>query len=191
MKGQLNECRNQNHNLKDEKRILEKQFDDSKSIVNEFKGLKTQMQECQNSNGHLVEERNKIVNHYENEIHSLNEKMSECRERIEHLLEEKVFYDSSTKTENMFCKLVVLLINSAFPFFLVVVFREEIGTEIFQWRRGRSPSTVSEIIILVTSWCSLTILVNFLNTTVELSIIFSCSVIIFLSMALKLYDDHS
>ena len=42
LKGQLNECRNQNHHLKDEKRMFEKLFDDSKQILNEFKGLKKQ-----------------------------------------------------------------------------------------------------------------------------------------------------
>ena len=189
LKGQLNECRNQNHHLKDEKRMFEKQFDDNKQILNEFKDVKKQIQDCRNSNDNLVEERNKIVHHYENEIHSSNEKMSECRERIEHLLEEKVFYDSTTKTENMFCKIVVLILNSAFPAFLVMVFREEIGTNIFQWERRQNPGkTLSEFIILVTCWCLFTILFNFFNTTVEISPIFSCSILIFLSMAMKLCD---
>ena len=193
MKGQLNECRNQNHHLKDEKRMFEKQFDDNKQILNGFKDVKKQIQDCRNSNDNLVEERNKIVHHYENEIHSSNEKMSECRERIEHLLEEKVFYDSTTKTENMFCKIVVLILNSAFPAFLVMVLRDEIVTNInwnkFPWERRQNPgNTLSEFIILVTCWCLFTILFNFFNTTVEISPIFSCSILIFLSMAMKLCD---
>ena len=139
--------------VKDEKRTIELEY------------MKQQMQECQNSNNHLADEKNRIVEHYEDEINASNEKMSECQNRFEHLTVDhftivnqcgetphNVLQDSSTKSENFFFKLIVLVMNAC----LALLFL------------GFNGKTLEEKpgVAIVLLWCCYTFIIHSINTSV-------------------------
>ena len=163
---QLSECRNHNDILLSEFRRKDNSCDFIlKEKLNDVADLKQQLDECRNQNGHLKDEKMTIEKQFTDEINLSNKKMSECQNRIEHLTVEhftvvnqcgetprNVLQDSSTKSENIFFKLTVLVMNA----FLALVFLSVIGEKL--------EKKIGVAIFLL--WCCYTFIIHSINTSV-------------------------
>lgn len=152
---QLSECRNHNEILLSEFRRKDNSCD---FILNEkmsdLADLKQQLNECRNQNGHLKDEKRTIEKHYKDEI---NVVVNQCGETPQNVLQ-----DSSTKSENIFFKIVVFIMNA----FLALVFM--VGIEKPLEREVRREPTCAFVLL----WCCSTVIIHLINTSlVSLSIL--------------------